>query len=287
MSLAGSYNGLAFGPGTKVHVAGVSGLDDLPGIRDGDAPRAGDHGSWAGIDYLDARYVDLTLNIVGDDFNDYAAQVAAVEAAFVPQVVDLPLLVYGSARQINARPRRFALPYEADRLARTGTAIVQLCAVDPRIYDANLQTLSTGLPTVSGGMTFNAAFNLGFGSAGTGGTIQAVNAGTYATRPVLVITGPCDTPIVQNVTQGKSLKFNLVLSAGDTLTVDTDAKSILLLVSGSSIPASRRATLDASSRWFDLSPGTSTITYMANAYQAASTLAVSFRSAWLGRGGVV
>ena len=287
MSLAGSYNGLSFGLATKFHISSIAGLDDLPAIRAADAPRAGDHGSWAGIDYMDGRSIDITFAVIADDSNDLAVQMALLETAFVPQATELPLLLYGSTRLVNVRPRRFIAPYDATYLRKSCEVSVQLFATDPRVYDANLQQVVLGLPTASGGMTFNAAFNLGFGSAGTGGTAAVTNAGTFASRPVLVITGPCDTPIVQNVTQNKKVSFNLTLAAGDTLTVDTDAKSVLLLVSGSTIPASRRSALGAGSQWFDLAPGASTITYQANTYQAASSLTIQFRSAWLGRGGAL
>ena len=273
----GSFNGLSWGPLTKYHVSAVSGLDDLPPIRTFDAPRPGDQGEFRGTDLLAARTIVLEVLMLGDNNADYYALAEALRTTFLLNVAELPLLFFNSTRLVNVRCRRRSIPYDAGRLMRTGSAAIELLASDPRIYDANVANLSTGMAQSGGGMTFNATFNLAFGTSGSGGLIQVTNAGTFAVRPILTVTGPVDTPILQNVTAGKKLRFNLSLASTDTLIVDLDARTVLL--NGT---ASRRSSLSADSQWWEIAPGTSTLSYTnAGAFQAASTLTFPFSSAWI------
>lgn len=281
-TLAGSFGSLFFGPGSKIHVGGITGLDDLPGIRAFDQDRAGDHGAWLGVDLMATRTIELTLHLIGDTAAEYAGLVAQLEAVMQPQATEQNLYLYGSSRMVKVRPRRLSLPYEADRFSRTGTAVAQFLASDPRVYDAVLQSPSIGLPTAGTGFAFTFGFPLSFGVATSGGNLNLSNAGNFPTRPLLTVQGPCLNPSITNVTAGKQLAFGITLGSGDSLTIDTDARSVLL-----NGIASRRNTLTAASQWWELAPGTSTLQFRAGAYQAAALLTVAFRSAWLGRGGLI
>jgi hypothetical protein len=274
---AGSFNGLTWGLGTKYHISGVSGLDDLPPLRTFDVSRPGDQGEFRGQDLLAARLISLDITMLGDNSADYYTLAEALRAAFALQTAELPLLFFSNSRLIYCRCRRRSVPYDAGNAQRTGTATVELLASDPRIYDATLANLSTGMAQSGGGMTFPATFNLSFGATGAGGLVQVTNTGTFAVRPVLTVTGPVDTPILENLSAGKRLRFNLTLGATDTLIVDLDARTVLL--NGT---ASRRSALSADSQWWELPPGTTTLRFnSAGAFQAAASLAFPFRSAWI------
>src|SRR5712692_8649242 len=159
----GSFNGLSWGPLTKYHVSAVSGLDDLPPIRTFDAPRPGDHGDFRGTDLLASRTILLDILMLGDNNADYYTLAETLRIAFLLNSVELPLLFFNGTRQVSARCRRRSIPYDAANLRRTGTASVELLASDPRIYDASVANLSTGMAQSGGGMTFNAVFPLWFG----------------------------------------------------------------------------------------------------------------------------
>src|SRR5947209_8690339 len=130
----GSYNGLSWGPGTKYHVSAVGGLDDLPPVRTFDATRPGDPGLFRGVDLLGPRTITLEIAMIGDNEADYFALAEALETAFIISPVELPLLVFNGTRRISCRCRRRAIAYDAGFHWRTGTAVIELLASDPRKY---------------------------------------------------------------------------------------------------------------------------------------------------------
>lgn len=221
--------------------------------------------------------VTFDLTIIGTSNADYYVQANQVATAFSLQPVELPMYFHNSSRLLNVRCRRRSIPYDAGHMDYAGVASLEVIASDPRIYDAVLQTLTTGLASSSGGMTFPFTFPFTFGTSGTGGQFQVTNSGNFAVRPILTIKGPVDTPIIENTTAGKKLRFTLVLASTDTLYVDLDAHTVLL--NGT---ASRRSALTSDSQWWELAPGTSTLRFSnAGVYQAAASLSVPFRSAWI------
>lgn len=159
---SGSYNGLAWGPGTKYHIKAISGAGDMPGIRAVDTLRAFQHGHFRGVDLSAGRVVDITFAIIGDDYNDFFNNLLpALENATVPQpLTELPLLLFNGTRQTMCRPRKRAVKYDAENYQRVGTVDVQFVSADPRMYDANLTTLSIPVATALGGMTFGSPTNL-------------------------------------------------------------------------------------------------------------------------------
>ena len=278
----GSYNGLNWGPVTKIHLSSISGVDDLPPIGNSDQELAFDDGALAGHDRLQARHVLLGFVLVGDTPADYDSLVRSLQNATVRQDADLALLLFNSTRLLNVRPQRRGIVYEADRLARTGSAVVEFKADDPRVYDATLTQVSTGLAAVSGGMTFNATFPLTFGATGGGGTVSLTNAGNYPTPLTFSLAGPVTNPIIDNQTTGLTLSFLITLGGSDTLVIANAGTSKASIVLNGT--ASRRNALiqgSAPLQQFGLAPGTSTFRYRNNGAFTASTCQISARSAWV------
>jgi hypothetical protein len=273
----GGYNTLAFGPGTPFAVESVGGLEDMPTIRVQDSPRPADIGYFKGQDLLDGRVITLGFGIHAVDQFDLATQKSLFQNAFLVSGDEIALYVYNSTRLINCRCRKRHFSYDAQRVARIEEALVELFASDPKLYDAYLQQAVVGLPVVLGGATFNALFNLAFGSSGAGGQVGVTNSGNFAARPVITIAGPVDNPIVANLSTGKSLALTISLSATDVLVIDMDARTIIL--NGS---ASRRSAMNSGSQWWDIPPGVNTLRFSNNgAYQAAANCTFAFRSAWV------
>lgn len=230
-----------------------------------------------GRDLLGPRLVSLDLTIIGVSNADYYVQANQVAAAFSLQTVELPMYFHNSTRLLYGRCRRRSIPYDCGHQDYANVATLEVIASDPRIYDAAATNPTTGMAQSSGGLVFPFVFPFTFGTAGAGGQVTVVNTGTVAVRPVLTVTGPVDTPILENVTAGKKLRFNIVLASTDTLTVDLDARTVLL--NGT---ASRRSALTPDSQWWELAVGSTTIRYSnAGTYQAASSLSFPFRSAWI------
>ena len=272
----GSYNGLQWGPGTHFHISAIN-LDDLPSMRSNDSPRPLDPGTFSGFDFPDGRTFNLDVTIISDDNATYHTDLAALQRAFVPlQSSTLPMLLFNSQRLINCRVRQRAVPYDATYQQRVVVASFQMFAPDPRVYDAALQTLSCGLANAGSGFAFPIVWPISFGTGPIGGSFQVTNLGNFGSRPVFTITGPVTNPNIQNASSGQELAFNIDLADGDSLVIDTDARSIVL--NGT---AGRRNALTASSQWFELAPGISTIEFQAFSSSASPTLQMTASSAWI------
>lgn len=273
-----TYNGLSFGSGQSIKIVEAAGFDDLPTIRKGDIARSGDHGMFKGSDWLGERVVTFKLRIKGDRTQaTLDSLIDSLRAATVVQNAQELALVVNGNRQINARPSRRSIPDAIDDWAgMTTEPTVEFVATDPRIYDASLQAPTTPLATVSGGMTFPATFPLGFGAPASGGFIFVTNNGTFETRPLAIIQGPVNNPSIQNVTSGQTLAFSITLGSTDSLTVDFNARTVLLNGTGN-----RYNAIVAGSSWFALAPGNSTIRFLASTYNAGALLTLQYRSAWL------
>lgn len=120
-----------------------------------------------------------------------------------------------------------------------------LRAADPRFYSRRTHTVSTTSPVSTAGLTLPLTLPLSFASTGaSGGELLVTNAGTAKTWPLIVIDGPVDGPVVQNVNTGELLAFpGLVLAAGDSATIDCQPSRRSVFVNG----VDRRDAL----RWSD------------------------------------
>ena len=291
------YNGLNIGATTTYDVTQIDGLD-LPTIRNGDVVRPRDHGELIGLDFMGGRDVTLTADFVSDGTSlQHAAEALAsafavglnVEQPLWIQIPNLPCLA------MMARTRKRTVPidlgYSVSALATTS---ILMHSTDPRLYTTPT-TATVGLPAPLGGLTFNATPNFTFGGGGTYGSISATNSGNVEMRPTFTITGPVTAPVVQNVTTGWILTFTnpsgvgYTLNAGDTLTVDTDLRTVLYTASGSTSPQPRRNWLTAGSIWPDpvrgiagLAPGGNGIEFSsADSSAVSGTLSLSWASAYL------
>ena len=170
---------------------------------------------------------------------------------------------------------RRSLPIGRDFYYGLPLAVVEFYSTDPRIFSAVQGSLTTTLPSAGGGLNFNLGFNATFGAVSTGGTLTAVNDGSFQTSPVIRIDGPATNPRVESITQGKTLQFNITLAAGEFLLIDGEQRTVLL--NGT---ASRYNTLTPASSWWDLSPGTNEVRFQASTTTAA-TMTLTWRSAWV------
>ena len=277
-----TFNGYTFGGvGAPVQIMGVQGLEDSPAVRAADEMRGFADGMFFGRDFLAGRTVMVDLLILAGP-SGHRPVLEAMKAALTPQgggstaAAPLSFTLPGvSTRRIYCRLRRRSLPITQEYTHNHASGTVEFFAGDPRIYDETASSVTINLAAKPTGLVFPLVFPLSFGGAISPNSANAVNAGTFATKPVITIQGPVDTPVIQNATQGLSLRFNLVLGTNDILTVDTDTRAVVL--NGT---ASRRASLSFDSVWWDLQPGQNTILFSAAA-QTTATASVMWRNAYL------
>ncbi|MBT2477653.1 phage tail family protein [Streptomyces sp. ISL-94] len=248
---------------------------DSPGVRSESAPRQADHGTWASPVYLDSRPITITGSI---DAPTQGARDAAVEQLVAAVALTDTLLTVGEAipKQVTVRRSSPLLIELLGPYAARYSALVT--AADPRRYSTTLQSKSTGLPSVTGGLTLPITLPISISTTATGGAFTLDNEGSIATRPTFTITGPASMPIISctrpdgTVTQ---LIYSDSLGAGDTLVINTAAHTVTL--NGA---VSRRRYL--SGAWPEILPASSlSVQWSALAYDAAAMLTGICRSAWM------
>ncbi len=260
------YNGLIMGVGTSYAIEQLTGLAG-PKFRNQDQPRARDLGSFLGFDTYGSRTFGLDLIIVADGTNSLQQLMLNVAQAFsvqpsqeLPFSFKLPTL---PQMVIMARPKRREYPINMSYSVNfVGKPTIELEATDPNIYGTPTQSVSTGLSTPPSGTNFNITFPMTFG----GGTLNYLlvnNSGNTNVRPIIVFTGPLTNPYINNSSIAGNPKLSFTnptqtgytLNAGDTLTVDTDAHTIVYTPSGSTSGSDYRSWLVFGSTWFDLQVG--------------------------------
>jgi hypothetical protein len=249
---------------------------DSPDVRAEFTDREGDNGSWASPVYLGSRPITLGGTIIAPSQSLLEQAMDQLRAA--AGLDDTTLTVWeGVPKQATVRRSGKALmQYVTDAVA---TYSVMVTAADPRRYDTNLQTGSTGLPLTSGGLTLPATMPWTLSATTVAGQITAFNAGTFETRPVLILNGPVTGPkILAQLPDGtvQFLTYSQDLASGEQLVIDTDAHTVI--VNGQ---ASRRRFLTIPNGWPAI-PAQSTVIFQfsASTYNASALLTARWRSAW-------
>jgi hypothetical protein len=271
------WRGVLWGEGTSVGLADLPGWLDAPDLRVQSTGRPDRHGVYAGRSLAGARVVEVLLTAVSDDLTLVDGIRAATAIAEDPTEEELVVWFgTGAAQLVYARLVRRALPTDLDWVTGVRRCRLQFMAPDPRRYSVTEYSASIGLPpTPSGGLAFPLAFPLDFGATTSVGQLTVTNGGDATTWPTLQIQGPVTGPIVTNVGTGDQLVFDptWTVAAGETVEVDTDARSVTLA------GVSRRDRLHRAG-WFGLAPGDTNLTFTSvGAYDAAAELTVLWRDA--------
>lgn len=260
---------------TFVDIDKVAGLDNSP-YRETTRDHEGTDGGFLDAEFEKGRDVILEGTVYGSP-DTLEAYLDSLKANYAPVTSPVPFLFKApgvSERLLFVKSR--GCNYDWDLARRIGCTPIQfkMFAEDPRIYDSSLSSLLISYGGDAGlGFAFNLAFNINFGGGATPGGQTLFNGGNRSTPITFVITGPVDNPILTNTTLGKTIAFNISLSALDTLTIDSRTRTVFL--NGN---INRRNTMTAD-QWFDLDPGNNFIGYGGQS-GSGSTVQVSFRSAW-------
>lgn len=258
-----------------VDIKNVFGLDSAP-YRETKREHEGDDGGFMDAEFERGRDIILTGELVADS-DTMESYLDNLKADFAPSASLVPF--YYKAPGIDERVlfvKPLGCKYDWDDIRRSGQARVQLKAFaeDPRLYAATLTDVDVPFATGgSSGFGFPLGFSFGFGASSSSDGILVENEGNRPTPVIFTITGPADTPTIRDDTYGHSLTFAIVLGASDTLTVNTQYKTVKL--NGTT---NRRGTL-ITPDWFYLQPGETFLRYNAVS-GTGSTMNVQFRSAW-------
>lgn len=260
-----SFNGITMGnpPNTPFGWVKLEGVGKAK-VRSNNIARAQGRGQFVGLNLLDARTITLTMDI-GPPFGSYST-LAGTLAALVPAlstegVTEYPLWIQVPnlpMRACMARVTGFDPPW--DIVADLGSLISQVplqwTAADPYFYSAPTISTTIGLSAPAAGFGFPLGFNLSFGSSVNPNQAVIPNAGNVPCYPVIIITGPCLNPSVQNTSLPGNpvLEFNTQLNSGDQLVIDCDLGSVVFYPAGQTDGEDAQELLMAGSSFFAIAP---------------------------------
>jgi hypothetical protein len=264
---------------TEWWITAVEGWRDRPAMRVSSQARQADHGSFDAPSYLDSRIITIEGTAVCPDEDtaylsaDIMASVCQDPAVLYPLVVIEP---GRPVRRANVRLNagtKVGEPYGAGAVAFDWSLLLR--APDPRRYADTETAVTLTLPSGADAglqIPFTVPFYIPDSGVSTN-RATVINEGTFATRPVVTFVGPVGSPAIVNLTQGKTLAFDISITSGQTLVVDFASRSVLL--DGT---VSRAYTIAYGSAWWDLAPGSNDVQY---AGVGSGTALLTYRSSWL------
>lgn len=270
------WGDLLMGPGTGYSVQSISGMDDLPEIRNADVPKSDAHGDYTGPDYTGPRTVQIGLTLVADDPDSLRVMTLALRRATQPQQRPADLRFVDQGVSLSAKLRRRAVPYDAENLWRTGSAALEFYCADPYLYGLVEQSEATTAYSPASGRVYARTYPVTYGSSGASGSITATNSGDAPAYPVLRLDGPVANPSVEQTNVGALLVLDATLQPGEYVLIDTRSRAVLF--QGTS---PRRSWVRGGSTWPLLVPGDNQLTYRGSALPGApgqtSLLTVTWR----------
>lgn len=273
-----SLNGLdltgADGDGTEWTVTDCEGWDDPAGTSGGVAPNTYRDGGHLEPTFYEPPSLVLKYRILTSGREATVAAIARAKAA-IP-VRTLGALVYTEAGLLRHRMVKQEGKPTFKRVAEHITDVtIQLEAPDHRILSGDgtseyTHTSSTGLPQTSGGLqveALRAPFQIT--AATVSGSVTITNAGDEQPPTRLLLTNVVD-PVIE-ASDGTVMPFSITVTAGQTLEVDLDARTVKL--NG----VNRRSSLRG--KWI-VPAGGMELKFNASTYNANARMTARWSDAW-------
>jgi len=285
--------GVVIGTGTQVPLSEIGGFG-TPALRTADTDNPVGDGSFAGMDFLSAREVEIEAGIrtPGDPGAalDLLAQLQQVALDQDVRLVPGALAVLRAkmpgrtTRRLYGRVRGVAPATMSDLVHGWIPITVTFLATYPAWQDDVQQALTLPLDISDDSRGFRAPV---VAPITTGVSTPATrpgwvtNNGNEDAWPHLTITGPVSNPKVWVVETGRYLQLNLTLAAGERIDIDTRPGTRWVLRNGSGNAAT---ALTSGSRLdlFTIPSGTSEIRWTASDYTTTARLAVTWRDTYSG-----
>ena len=263
------FGTFVFGAGTPFLVNEVTGLEDLPVIRNQDDNKGYNDGMFTGRDFFSGRTLTFMLTILAGNGNTAQQNYNLFQAAINPQQTGTTALQFllspsDTQKTISARVRTRAVPVTPEYTYGKITAQVTMFCPDPRYYDITNTSLNL-TPSAPSGRTYNRTYNLSFGGGSLTGSGFVINNGWAITNPTITIQGPCVNPVLTNNTTNQSITINYTLGALDVVVIDLNLKTVTL--NGTSA----RNILANNSQWFTAPPGATQLSFSATSFTLGST----------------
>jgi len=231
--------------------------------------------------FFGSRVVSLSVDLVGNKFD----LIDELSPYMLPGA--RPFLVFEDATQ----PRRFRLrASDESKLIQSPTTAQNVFlqwvvpdGVAETVAQASVDVFAS--QQVAPGFLFDLDFDLVFPVASPSGRTNVPTVGNARCYPVMQLWGPCTNPKVDNLQDvdengvTRKLAFNISLSAGQYLEVDTRARTVLL---NGNPNQTRYGTLDFSlSSWFALAPGNNFVKYFPDSFSGNARAVMLYRCTFL------
>lgn len=265
------------------NITSIEGLDSLPDLVIGMAPKPRRHGSWLGGKLAQKRVISIGLQILGDPADDWRTtkpKNALVEACQIrddeqPLVFELdygeqPVMVYASVTALD-------LPITAG-YSRLRSGVVEFTCTDPMKYAAESKQGQAKPPTDPPAVEYGFSYGVQYSEEeGATNAFTAVNNGNSNAAAVYTVRGPITRPVITLLDgQGaRATTFDLTLAEKDELRITTAQNRVLLNGSDAFGSASGALVADLVIR-----PGETVISFAGTVPSGASpALGVSWRDA--------
>ena len=257
----------------------VSGLDD-PALRDSRQDRAAMDGQ---IDYahlLAERLITLRGKIIAASESDLVTKRQNLENAFIKDG-SYHWLTYQLSGQVAKQVycKVFSKSITETYLEKyIRPFLVNLIAVDPRIYSQTEYTDTVYIPSAVGGRVYAKVYPKTYGTIQVGGKVTIANDGNYSVLPVVKMYGPLSSPKIRNNNDGqKEVLINLVVIDGDYLELDFEEKTIML--NGTTSRYNYLAS--GSDQWWKLKPDNNEIEFRDGGGNVNGYAEIIYRHGWI------
>jgi len=227
------FNGFLLGPGTSYDIPPVWNFLDLAALKTMDQARVWADGSWSGPDFADVLLPSMAVEPKGATAAAFTAAVQALQGAFAPNLVAVPLWVKlpgMPAMGIPAKTNKRSIPIDLTWNGNFSQAAVQWRCPDPAWQSVPRSIVLTASGSSVSGLVFP-MFNVVAGTyavpgvADFGSTVTSsaagllTNSGNTPAWPVAVISGPTTVPAVVTI-DGNPVTYSQPIPAGQTVTID-------------------------------------------------------------------
>lgn len=253
-----TWGGLTLGGDGPYVVQGVTGWDELPELASLDTPRTRGHGDHIGAQYARARIVTVEGKVADLERRDTLVRALQRATSVSSDVQDLTVSMFGEQLTAGARIARRSVTSGLNYGVGEVPFALQWRCPDPLRYGPPV-TVSTGLPTAGGGLTYPLAYPFDYGAAGNPGQLVLTNEGTADAPIVFDVTGWLPLGFELSSSVGR-LTYPQAVPEGQTVTIDTatgsvvvegtaDRRSVLTNADWLQVPAGGSLTVQFTSLW--------------------------------------
>ena len=231
-----AFGSFEFGDNTLYNISSIDGLDSLPEVTIGIAPKPRRNGSWLGGKITSKRVITIELEVLGDPTDSYLTTNPSrtIKRAMALSDIEIPLvfdLGYGEEpAMVMASVTAFDMPHIAGYHKRR-PATIEFTCTDTTIHSAAPRAQQVGPAVPATGNDYGLDYGSDYAMAtGVSGSFMASNSGNANAQVVYEIKGPVATPAISLIDAAGSrvTTFNLNLATSDRLIIDTRANTVLL-----------------------------------------------------------